>query len=404
MSFFTYKAIKPDGGVIRGYIEGESMAAVRDSISSSGLYVIALKESVDYLASLRLKLIGGRVSRAEIIDFSKNLSVMLKAGMPILQAFNELADTTDNGYFKQTINSLRRKIELGSGFSEGAAAHKDVFPDIFVKIVMVGEETGRLEKSLADVAGHLQKMEDLASSIKRALLYPAFAIISTFGALLFWLVYVLPKVMVIFQDNNIALPLPTRLLLGASNFFTFYWYFLLMGVAAAFVSYRFLKKYKRVRLWVDRAKIDLPVIKLIVYNRLLALFSEQMRILTVAGITVDRSLRIVSEVIGNEVFRSALDGVREDIATGSRIADAVGKQKVFPKTVVKMIEIGETSGSLDQQFSYLSDIYLSRLDDVSLKMSKIVEPLVIGVIGFLFAIIILGLLLPIYDLVSRVEG
>lgn len=402
MPHFTYKAVNQDGGVVRGSVEGIDSAAVTDSIASSGLYVLKVRQSADRLSFIRKAVFAKRVRRSEIIDFSKNLAVMLKAGVPIIVCFSDIASTTENRYFKEAINGMRRKIELGAGFSEAAAACGKVFPDIFIRITMVGEQTGNLEKSLFDVAEHLQKIENLVASIKRALLYPVFAIVSTLGALLFWLMYVLPKVMEMFTQNNLALPLPTRILLFASNFCTSYWYLLLVVPVGTVVLARFILKNKRARYYYDYAKIKMPVLRLIVYNRLLALFAEQMRILTVAGITIDRSLAIVSDVIGNEVFREALKNVREEIALGSRISDAIGKQSVFPSTLTKMIDIGESSGSLDSQFAYLSEIYLTRLDDISQKMGKIVEPLVIGVIGGLFAIIIMGLLLPIYDLVSKV--
>lgn len=402
MPHFTYKAVNQDGGVVRGSLEGSDAAAVTDSIASSGLYVLKVSQSANRFSAVRKTLFSKRVRRSDIIDFSKNLAVMLKAGVPILLSFSDIASTTENKYFREAINSMRRRIELGAGFSEAAAACGKVFPDIFIRITMVGEQIGNFEKSLFDVAEHLQKIENLVASIKRALMYPVFAIVSTLGALLFWLMYVLPKVMEIFYQNNLALPLPTRILLYASNFCTSYWYLILIMPIAAVVLIKVLIRDQRVRYYYDYAKIKLPVIRLIVYNRLLALFAEQMRILTVAGITIDRSLAIVSDVIGNEVFRRALHNVREEIALGSRISDAIGKQPVFPSTLTKMIDIGESSGSLDAQFAYLSDIYLTRLDDISQKMGKIIEPIVIGVIGGLFAIIIMGLLLPIYDLVSKV--
>lgn len=402
MPHFSYSAVNQDGSVVRGSVESGSAETAADSIASSGLYVLKVKQTAEKFSSIRKIVFSRRVRRSEIIDFSKNLAVMLKAGVPILVSFSDIAATTQNKYFREAINGMRRRIELGAGFSEAAAACGKVFPDIFIRITMVGEQTGNLEKSLFDVAEHLQKIENLVASIKRALMYPVFAIVSTLGALLFWLMYVLPKVMEIFYQNNLALPLPTRILLYASNFCTSYWYLLLVVPAGAAVLTRYLIKYRQVRYYYDYAKIKMPVLRLIVYNRLLALFAEQMRILTVAGITIDRSLAIVSDVIGNEVFRRSLYKVREDIALGSRISDAIGKQPVFPSMLTKMVDIGESSGSLDAQFAYLSDIYLARLDDVSQKMGKIIEPIVIGVIGGLFAVIIMGLLLPIYDLVSKV--
>lgn len=404
MAFFTYTAVDREGTLVKGFFEGPDIETAKDTVSSSGLYVVAVKRSGRYGEYLRRLAVSRRVGRAEIIEFSKNLSVMLRAGVPMLKGLSDMAGGLDNRYFQQTVNGMRRKIEFGGGFSESAAEYPLVFPEIFIRLTMVGEETGNLDKSLSDAAAHLEKMEDLASSIKRALIYPAFAVTATFGALLFWLVYVLPKVMEIFTDMRLELPLPTRILLYASGFSKEHWYLALIAPVALFYALKLLRRHRKVLYHTDRLVLKLPVVRHVACNMLLALFAEQMRILTVAGITVDRSLKIVSEVIKNEVFRVAIGKIREEIALGSRISEAVGKQKVFPTVVRRMVEIGETSGSLDEQFGYLAEHYLKTLDGVSQKIGKMVEPIVIGVIGMMFALIIMGLMLPVYDLVARIGG
>ena len=401
MAFYSYTAVNSDGTLIKGAMEGSDAETVRDTIASSGLYVITLRKLSDYNSCIRKWAFARSIKRTEIIEFAKNLSVMLRSGIPILKALSDIADGLENRHFQQVIHTMRRKIEFGSSFSD-AAAGGNVFPDIFVRLSRVGEETGNLERSFLDVATHLEKMEDLSSSIKRALIYPVFAIVSTMGALLFWLVYVLPKVMEIFRNMGLALPLPTRILLYMSDFCRGYWYLLLITPVALLIGIRLLRRRKKIRYYTDLMTINLPVIKHITHNRCLALFAEQLRILTVAGITIDRSLETISEVIGNEVFKEAIARTREEISLGSRISDAIGKQKVFPTLVARMIDVGESSGNLDEQFSHLSDHYLKRLDSISQKIGTMIEPIVIGVIGLLFALIIMGLLLPIYDLVAKI--
>lgn len=401
MPFFSYKAIDESGTVIKGMVEGMDMAVAHDSITSSGLHVIDIKRSNEYIASISRRLSARRIKRRDIIEFASNLSVMLRSGVPILIALSDIAETTENKYFRQKITSIRHMIELGSRFSEAIAAHKEIFPDILVRLVIIGEETGALDRSLSDVATHLQRMDDLAASIKRALIYPVFAIVTTAGALLFWLMYVLPKVITVFKEMGIVLPLPTRMLIHMSNFSKSYWYLILFSPIAIFIAIKLLRQKKESRYYVDLAKIRFPIIRHIVYNKLLALFSEQMRILTVAGITIDRSFQIIADVIGNDVFKVAIEDSMQSIAAGSRISDALRRHKVFPSLVTRMIYVGETSGELDEQFAYLSEYYLKRLDDVSQKLGRMIEPVVIAVIGLLFALIIVGLLFPIYDLVSK---
>lgn len=401
MPFFSYKAIDESGTVIKGMVEGMDMAVAHDSITSSGLHVIDIKRSNEYIASISRRLSARRIKRRDIIEFASNLSVMLRSGVPILIALSDIAETTENKYFRQKITSIRHMIELGSRFSEAIAAHKEIFPDILVRLVIIGEETGALDRSLSDVATHLQRMDDLAASIKRALIYPVFAIVTTAGALLFWLMYVLPKIITVFKEMGIVLPLPTRMLIHMSNFSKSYWYLILFSPIAIFIAIKLLRQKKESRYYVDLAKIRFPIIRHIVYNKLLALFSEQMRILTVAGITIDRSFQIIADVIGNDVFKVAIEDSMQSIAAGSRISDALRRHKVFPSLVTRMIYVGETSGELDEQFAYLSEYYLKRLDDVSQKLGRMIEPVVIAVIGLLFALIIVGLLFPIYDLVSK---
>lgn len=401
MPLFSYKAIDGSGAIVRGVIEGRDMDIAYDSIASTGLHVITIKRLNEYIGYIAKILRARRINRKDIIGFANNLSVMLKAGMPLLTAISDIADTMENRYFQGRINSIRRSVELGSRFSDAVAAHKDIFPDIFVRLITIGEETGHLDRSLSDIAAHLQTMEDLASSIKRALIYPVFAIVATTGAMLFWFTYVLPKVIVIFKDMGIILPLSTRILLYMSNFSQSYWYLILISPVIAFLLIRILKRRGETRYYIDMAKIKLPVMKHIVYNKLLVLFSEQLKILTIAGITIDRSFEIISDVIGNDVFKLAITESRELITAGSRISDALGRYKVFPPLVVRMISIGEASGTLDKQFSYLSEYYLKRLDDISEKMGKMIEPIVIGVVGLMFALIIMGMLFPIYDLISK---
>ena len=181
------------------------------------------------------------------------------------------------------------------------------FPPILVRLVRVGEDTGRLDKSLADVADHLQKMEDLAQAIKRALIYPAFAIVTTVGALTFWLAYVLPKIVETIKGMGVRLPLITRMLMHVSDFMKVFWFVIPLAPVAVFIAFVVLKQNERTRFYVDALKLRLPIIRPIVYNKVLALFSEQMRMLVMAGIPIDQSLNIVSELVGNEVEKGVAE-------------------------------------------------------------------------------------------------
>ncbi len=401
MPYFRYRAVDEMGRVVKGVVEGTEVSAIESSIRGAGLYPIQIRRLSPWMARTKA-LLRGRVKRKDIIEFSNNLSVMLRAGIPLLTALQDIASTTENKYFREKIVAISKMVQMGATLSEAVEAHRDVFPDIFIRLVRVGEETGRLDQSLKDISEHLQRIESLASAVKRSLIYPIFTIVATLSAMIFWLVYVLPKLANLFRELNLALPLLTRVIMGVSEFTKNNWLWILSVPVGLFVLYKLLKRNRRLRLRFDRAKLKLPLIKLIVHNKILAIFSEQMRILLVAGIGIDRVFEIVSEVLGNEYAKEAVLAVRDDVMAGDTISEALRRHDVFPLMLVRMVHVGEQTGALDEQFSFLSEYFINRLEDISQKIGKLLEPIVIVILGLFFILVILGLLIPVYDLVSKI--
>ncbi len=402
MTTFSYQAVDMDGIKQQGLLEAESEESATQDLAARGYLVLSIKAGTGLLDGLLRKFTQQKVKRTDIIELANSLSVMMGAGLPITTSLADLVSATPNPTLRNILNNIKQEIEQGATFSDALERYGTVFPDIFTRLVRVGEETGRFEKSLADAAEHLQRVEDLTAAIKKALIYPVFAIVTTLGALIFWLVFVLPQIIGTIKGMGVKLPLLTRLLMAASSATQRFWYLAPVVAFVVYVIFKLVKKNERGNYLIDAAKLKLPIYKLIEYNRLLAVFAEQMRILIVAGLTVDRTLGIVSSVVHNAVFRQAFEQIREDITYGSTIADAMRKHTVFPVMVVRLVGIGESSGSLDNQFSFLATHYLKKLDDISDKLGKIIEPVVIGFIGVMFAVIIMGLLLPVYDLISAV--
>ncbi|OPY79686.1 MAG: Type II secretion system protein F [Syntrophorhabdus sp. PtaU1.Bin058] len=386
-----------------GTTDADTIEAVYGDLASRGLNVLDVVRASRLTSGITRSLSFWKVKRSEVAEFATNLSVIMKAGIPILDALDDISHTLDNKYLSRVVDDIRDRIQSGTSFSSALAQHPGVFPDIFIRLATIGEETGRLEGSIAEVAEHLQKMEDLAAMVKRALIYPVFALVVTGGALVFWMVYVLPKIMMIIKDMGIPLPFLTKFLFSISNLMKAYWYIILLVPVAFFIILKIMKQKEGTRFYIDLLKIKLPLIKQFIYNKLLAMFSEQLRILIVAGITIDRSLVIVGNAIGSEVFKRVLLKIKDQIMTGSRISDAMRQQSVFSPLVIRMVDIGESSGNLDNQFGFLSNYYYKRLGDISEKLGKTIEPLMITVVGIIFAVIIIGLLLPIYDVVTKFD-
>lgn len=400
MAEFQYIAIDRDGNRIRSSIEHIDEISALETLRGAGLYVLRIKR-VSGIGDLLKKLFSvKKLKRRTLIEFSSNLSIMLRAGIPITEALRELTEQERDSFFKEKLRAITSNIELGSTFSESLEQHRTLFPSVFLNLIKVGEETGRLDQSLKDISEHLKRMEELNQAIKRAMIYPVFALIATLGAMFFWLVYVLPKIMQVFKDLKITLPLTTRILMVASDLARQFWFILPLGLTGIYLIWRLFRLREGTRNIIDRIVLRLPIVKLIVYNKLLAIFSEQFRILTVAGITIDRTFEMLYQVMDSIPFRRAIMRIKEQVIAGGSIADAISREEIFPPLLTRMIRVGETTGNMDEQLKFLSDFYLQRLDDISQRLSKLIEPVVIAIIGIMFAFIIVGLIGPIYEIIS----
>lgn len=402
MGLFAYTAVDADGAMVKGMTEAPSREQAVENITYNGLYLISIKATSSGFGALRRRLLYRKIKRRDIIECVNNIALMLRAGVPLLTVLDDIAETVEERRFREILVNMRRLIEMGTSFSNALKEYNLVFPDILVKLAAVGEETGSLDKSLKDVADHLQRIEDLVAAVTRALIYPMFALVATLGALLFWMIFVLPQLMETFTGMGLELPLATKLLMQVSAFIRDYWYVVFGTPPLLWVLLGLLKKNRRTKYMFDATALRLPVFSLLIRNKLLALFAEQLRILVVAGITIDRAFNITADIIGNEVFRNALLQSREHITAGNRISDALKRHRVFPAIVRRMIEIGETSGSLDAQLGHLAEYFLKRVDDLAEKLSKMIEPIIIIVVGLIFLFIILSLLFPVYDLVTKI--
>jgi len=383
MAVFSYTAINEYGEEVTGLVEANDSERASADIAARGLYVVKVSRAAMALESLRKRFLHRRVKRKQIIEFSKNLSLMMKAGVPIISGLQDLAETAEQRSFKDLIAAIAKNVEMGISFSEAVAAHRFVLPDIFVRLIAIGEETGSLEKSLQDVADHLQRVDDLISALQRALIYPAFALLATGGALIFWMAFVLPQLKDAFTGMGVELPALTILLMESSTIIQNNLGLGALGLVALGLAVPVLKKVETTRYYIDLLMIRMPIVRLIMHNKLVALFAEQLRILLVAGVTVDRALE-------------------ENVKAGNLVADSLKKHNVFPPMVLRMIGIGETSGSLDVQLAHLAEYYLKLLDDTADKFGKMLEPIMIIVIGLIFLCIIAGILLPIYDLIKEI--
>jgi type II secretory pathway component PulF len=401
MATFAYKAIDEDGEVISGTLDSVDLEYATLALTSKNLFILKIKQTSELVN--RLSLFLNRVNRRNIIEFGRNMASELRAGIPMLDALEDLAQTTDSKAMKNAIFDVKERILSGSTLSDALSANARTFPEILARMTKIGEETGRLELSLQEVADHLQRLDDLSGTIRRALMYPIFVLVVIIIALVFWLIYVMPKMLGVIIEMGVSLPLATRIMLVISNGATHQWYLLPIFAVGILLALKMAQRSESARYFFDHLVMKLPIVKGFALNKRVASFSEQMKILVESGITIDRALMVVAHSIGSEVFKRALMRVKERILSGSRISDALRHEPVFPKMVIRLMDVGETSGSLGDQLSFLSTYFGKRLNDVSERLGKLIEPAMMVTVGIIFVFMIMAILLPMYQVVGQMK-
>ncbi len=403
---YVYTAIDDSGKKLKGRVPEEALELLEEELQERGYYLVDLRPAgpIDLLFSWLRESLKGltlKVTRKELIEFSRNLSVMLKAGVPLLVALEDIAGEMENKGFREILSSMIKDLRAGASLSQCFKRYSKIFPPIFEKLTLIGEETGRLDETFKEISDHLERVEELVSSIKRAVMYPIFVVVTTIGSLIFWFSYVLPKIINLFKEMRVVLPPVTLALVSISSFMSEYWWVVVIGVLAPIVVGFLMTRWRRTKYYIDLLLLKLPIVKLIVYNGLVAATSENLRLLVAAGIGIDRVLSLTIESVRNEVMKRALERVRERILAGESLSSSFRKEKIFPAFFTRMVATGEASGNLDEQLGYVANFYFERLADVSEKLGRMLEPILLAVVGTIFAFIMVALFLPIYDLVGK---
>ncbi|MFN3788268.1 MAG: type II secretion system F family protein, partial [Sulfurihydrogenibium azorense] len=250
---------------------------------------------------------------------------------------------------------------------------------------------------------YLGRIEDIKSKTKQALIYPGFTFFAISGTMIFWMVYVLPKMIEAFQNFNIELPITTRILIAMSDFTRKYIVLIIIVLIILFGILKFLRKTnKKVKLYTDRVLLKLPIIGVVLTYFNYAFISEYLKLMIKAGVTISRALEILGNSLNNEVFRLAVDKAKESINNGNLISASFREQQLFSPMIIRMLNIGENTGSLEEQLEYIAGYYYNKVDYISQNMAKLIEPLLLTFVGVFMLILILGLMGPIYNLISTV--
>lgn len=400
MSSFYYEAIKGSGETVTGKLDAENEANVVERLRSMNLMVMEVKEIRRSVFGGSFKFTG-KVKRGDLSLFSRQLAAMIDSGITLTRALFTLSTQVVNRSFGNALTEIARDVESGISFSEALKSHPDIFSELYVNMISAGEAGGTLETTLKRLSHQLQKEKELRDTIKSATFYPivvlAFAFIILFGMLFF-----LVPIFVGFFPEGAVLPLPTRIIIGVSDFLKAYWYiiipfFILLGLL--FRSYARSSGGKRK---LDRLKFRLPIIGQLVQKAAIASFSRTFSTMMAIGIPVVQALNSSGLSTGNSLVMDASKLAGEKIQEGSNVSQPLADSGVFPPMVTHMIFVGEETGTIPDMMEKVADFYEEEVATMTKGLTSLIEPLMLIVVGIMVGGMLIALYMPIFTVITQI--
>jgi len=402
MHFFV-KFLTKEGKTGFDFIESQSYDTLFKKLSQESTIPLNITPLPTVISAIIPKA-SIKVSSGEVVELMESLHLIIKSGLPINEGLQDLAKESENKRFKDMLLSLDNEIANGQSLSNAFEKYKNAIGPIILNLIKIGEETGQLEATLKRAAEFLKRTISLKKKAKGALIYPSFAFVAVLGAMFVWMIFVLPQMMGLFQDMDLKLPPLTLGIIATSNFLSLYWAYMLGSLVAAIVLFKLAhKKYQKVRLFTDKLVLKIPVVKHIVSGFNIAFISEYLRLALVSGVPIFNALQSLTDNLTNELFKEALRSSTEEVSKGSQISTAFSKTGVFTPFTIRMIGVGESSGSLDSQLDMIANHYYERVDYFADNIGKVIEPVVLIFVGGFMALVIAGLMGPMYDLISQMK-
>lgn len=404
MANFTYTAHTKMGDTKTGTITAGSEAAASELLKQKGLKPIVIKPVGGKGFNMNIKLPGGgKVKPKALVVFTRQFSTMINAGVPILRALNTLRDQTESPVLKEALDKVIADAQGGAQLSDSMAKHPKIFSPVYVNMVRAGETGGILDQILIRLANQVEKDAKIKSKLKGALIYPAVITLVAVGAVGFLLTGVIPKLANILTENEVELPIYTKVVLGLSTLLLKQWPFLLAGMAVAFVAFKRYVKTPKGKYNFHKLLLKIPIFGVIVMKVNIARFARTFSSLAAAGVTVIECLNVTAGSLGNEVIKKAIQDSIVQIRNGRNVSDSLADSGIMPQIIVQMAAVGEETGQLDTVLEKVAEFYEDEVDTVIDSMASIIEPILIVALGGVVGVIVLSVLGPIFSLQGSVK-
>lgn len=399
---FTYQARDQKGELKKGFVIAANSSKAEQLLTNNGLIIISLSEQKENFLS-RFEGIFSRVNYKDLVLFSRQLSTLVSARVPILQGLRILENQVSSKGLVFVTRNLIASIEAGQSLSLAMSKHPEVFGDVYISLVRSGESAGTLAESLSYIADQLEKDYELRSKVKAAVTYPAFVLsaLVVVGILMFK--FVLPKLTSVLKEQGAELPVISRWLISFTDFFEVYWWLVLLVLIGAAVAIRFYMMTPQGRMMWDYIKTKLPILGPVMEKIYMARFSRNLATLVAGGIPIITALKIVGDVINNVVYKEIMLEAAAQVSSGKSISDVLMKHEEFPPLVTQMVRVGEQTAALDTILLKLAVFYEKEVDTQIGTLASLLEPVIMVILGLAVGVLVAGILLPIYNLASSVN-
>jgi len=400
MPEFKYKAINEKGKVIHGLLRADDESTLEDDLMQDGFWLIRAKEQ-ENKGNASVKKV--KLKRRDLIELASGMAPMLAAGIPLVEALDEIKKEARTDDIHWLFMDINRQVQNGSSFSEALGTHPDAFPVYMRHLIRAGEQSGNLVESFAELSRYLEWVDKLAGQIKQASIYPISVLVAISIFILLLFTFVVPRFASLLTSLDIALPLPTRIVMSIGDFMAVWWWLCLLAPLLVWLAVRLANKYyPPFVLWLDKVKLSLPVFGEI--NTMLALsrFSHHFATLFRAGIPLLEVLQLTRGLVGNEAVARSLDATGQDITEGSTMLEAMRRHGVFPPMLLRMIAVGENTGEIDAALSHVATFYDNEIPQRINRLFAIIEPVIILTLVAVVGGVALAIFLPMMGLMGAV--
>ena len=400
MAIYKYKAENSAGKTKSGTIVGLSENEVALKLRKKELQATSLTDATGSLETKLLKFINP-ITTKDLVIFSRQFSVMISANVPVEESLLILIDQTNNISLRDLISDIAFEIDGGAFLSDAFSKRPKIFSEFFINIVRSGESSGKLDEVLNYLADEMEKNYDMAGKIKGAMIYPVFIMVLLFGVGIFLMIYIIPSLTSILTETGATLPLSTRIVIGLSNFLTKYIVLIaIVGVALGVGIKYYLKTYSGKRQW-DIIKLKMPIFGPLFKYIYLMRFTTTLATLLKGGVTITKSLEITANVVGNVIYKELILDTLEAINDGNPLSQVMEASDYIPKMVPQMISVGEKTGKIDSVLDRITSFYARETSNMLDNLSKLMEPLIMVIMGVGVGVMVAAVLLPMYNLAGQ---